>query len=51
VQEEDISNNLRHDGLSGTGANAVDNARAHERAVRVSFGTPDTSTKVDQLTE
>ena len=51
MQEEDISNDCRHDGLSRTGANAVDNACAHERAVRISFGAPNAGAEVDELAE
>ena len=51
VQKEDVSNDFRHNSLGRTSANAIDDTCAHEGTVRVSFGAPDASTEVDELTE
>lgn len=51
MEEEDIGDDLGHDGFGGSSADAVHDAGAHEGAVGVCLGAPDGGSEVDELRE
>jgi hypothetical protein len=51
VQEEDVGDDFRHDGLCWSGSKSVQNASSHEGVVGVGLSAPDGRSEVDQLRE
>lgn len=48
MQEHHISNDSRLNSLSWTSCNAIEHTCPHEATIRLSFGSPDGTAKVDQ---